>query len=138
MPAPGGSAKLIGNNPFAIVAPTEGDAIVADMAMSNVAFGKLIVANNQGKKIPTDWATDKFGNPTDEPKEALAGLLLPMAGPKGYSLAVALEILTGILGGCFTWNVSSLYNLSKTQCTSHMMIAIDIKAFLPCEEDLAR
>jgi len=138
MPAPGGSAKLIGNNPFAIVAPTEGDAIVADMAMSNVAFGKLIVAKNQGKKIPTDWATDKFGNPTDEPEEALAGMLLPMAGPKGYSLAVALEILTGILGGCFAWNVSSLYDLSKTQSTSHMMIAIDIKAFVPFEEYLAR
>ena len=77
-------------------------------------------------------------NPVDSVDERSAGKQedderLPQLG-----LAVALEILTGILGGCFTWNVSSLYNLSKTQCTSHMMIAIDIKAFLPCEEDLAR
>jgi LDH2 family malate/lactate/ureidoglycolate dehydrogenase len=72
MPAPGGATKLIGNNPLAIVAPTKGDPIVPDMAMSTVALGKLIVAKNQGEKIPTDWAVDSLGNLTDDP-QAMSG-----------------------------------------------------------------
>jgi LDH2 family malate/lactate/ureidoglycolate dehydrogenase len=138
MPAPGGSVKLIGNNPLAIVAPTRGDPIVADMALSNVAFGKLLAAKNQGKKIPTDWAVDKQGKPTDDPQTGMEGLLLPMAGPKGYSLAVAIEVLTGILGGCFAWQNSSLYDISTKQSISHMMIAINVELFLPFEEYLSR
>jgi LDH2 family malate/lactate/ureidoglycolate dehydrogenase len=138
MPAPGGAAKLIGNNPFAMVAPTGSYPIVADMAMSNVAFGKLLVAKSRKEKIPIDWAVDKLGRTTNDPEQALGGMLLPMAGPKGYSLAVALEVLTGILGGSFAWNVSSLYDLTKAQSTSHMMLAINIESFLPFEQYLAR
>jgi LDH2 family malate/lactate/ureidoglycolate dehydrogenase len=137
MPPQGGAAKLLGNNPIAVVAPTKGDPIVADMGMSKIVFGKLLVAKSQGKKIPLDWALDKDGNPTDDPEKALKGLLLPIAGPKGYSLAVAIEILTGILAGAYAWQLTSMSDMGKKQQVSHFFLAIDIKAFLPLEDYFA-
>jgi LDH2 family malate/lactate/ureidoglycolate dehydrogenase len=138
MPPHGGVAKLLGNNPLAVVAPTKGDPIVADMGLSKIVFGKLLVAKAKGDKIPTDWALDNEGNPTDDPQKALNGLLLPIAGPKGYSLSVAFEILTGVLASCLAWDICGLADLSKRQHVSHFMLALNIKAFMPLEEYFAR
>lgn len=130
MPPTGGTEKKIGNNPLAIAAPAKGDPVVLDIALSAVALGKIILAKNQGKKIPPDWATDKTGVPTDDPHKALdGGLLLPMAGPKGYGLAVAVEILTGVLAGAYAWQIPSLYNLAAKQSIAHFLIAVDIAHF---------
>jgi LDH2 family malate/lactate/ureidoglycolate dehydrogenase len=134
MPPPGGTEKKIGNNPLAIVAPAKGDPVVLDMALSAVALGKIILAQNQGRKIPPDWATDKTGTPTDDPHKALdGGLLLPMAGPKGYGLAVAAEILTGVLAGTYAWQIPSLYDVAVKQSITHLFIAVDIAHF--CDYD---
>lgn len=134
MPAPGGASRVIGNNPLAIVAPTKSDPITPDMAMSTVALGKLIVAKNAGMKIPLDWAVDKFGKVTDDPEAGIAGMMLPMASHKGYALAIGLEILTGVMAGCFAWNISGLYDLSKRQSIAHMLIAINIASFVDLDE----
>ncbi len=134
MPPTGGAEKKIGNNPLAIVAPTSSDPIIVDMALSAVAMGKILVAKNKGEKIPFDWATDKTGVPTDDPEKAMdGGLLLPMAGPKGYSLAVAAEILTGVIAGAFAWQLPSLYNLNAKQSIAHFFIAINIGRLLDYE-----
>ena len=134
MPPTGGAEKKLGNNPLAIVAPTKGDPIIADMALSAVAMGKLLVAKAKGEKIPLDWGTDKNGSPSDDPQAVLdGGLLLPMAGPKGYSLAVAIEILTGILAGTFAWQIPSLYNLNQPQSIGHLFVAINISGFIDYE-----
>ena len=130
MPPTGGAEKKLGNNPLAIVAPTKDDPIIVDMALSAVAMGKLLVAKTKGEKIPLDWGTDKNGAPSDDPEAVLnGGLLLPMAGPKGYSLAVAIEILTGILAGTFAWQIPSLYNLNQKQSVSHLFVALNISSF---------
>ena len=130
MPPTGGAEKKLGNNPLAIVAPTKGDPVIVDMALSAVAMGKLLVAKSKGEKIPLDWGTDKNGTPSDDPQAVLdGGLLLPMAGPKGYSLAVAIEILTGILAGTFAWQIPSLYNLNQKQSVSHLFVALNISSF---------
>lgn len=134
MPAPGGAAKVIGNNPLAIVAPTRGDPITPDMAMSTVAWGKLLVAKNAGKKIPLDWALDEFGKETDDPAKGIAGMMLPMARHKGYALAIGLEILTGIMAGCFAWNIQGMYDLTQPQSLAHMLIAINIASFVDMNE----
>jgi LDH2 family malate/lactate/ureidoglycolate dehydrogenase len=96
----GGRDKIVGNNPFAIAVPTNRAwPMVLDMATSVVAGGKLDVAALRGEKIPLDWATDADGNPTDDPVAARKGLLLPVGGPKGYGLAVMLDVLAGVLTG---------------------------------------
>ena len=100
MPPTGGTKKLVGNNPFAIAVPTNRDwPMVLDMATSVVAGGKLDVAKSKGEKIPLGWARDKDGNPTTDPAAAREGWLEPLGGPKGYGLAVMLDVLAGVLSG---------------------------------------
>jgi len=96
----GGRDKIVGNNPVAIAVPTNRRwPMVLDMATSVVAGGKLDVAAIRGEKIPLDWATDGDGKPTDDPVTARKGLLLPVGGPKGYGLALMLDVLAGVLTG---------------------------------------
>lgn len=96
----GGSAKIVGNNPFAMAVPTTREwPMVLDMATSVVAGGKLDVARSKGESIPLGWARDKDGNPTTDPVAARAGLLEPLGGPKGYGMALMLDVLAGVLSG---------------------------------------
>lgn len=126
--APWGSKSLfVGNNPLAIAAPggIEG-GLSLDMAMTNVAWGKMHLAARAGRKMPLDWATDLDGNPTDEPKIGMEGLMLPLGGHKGYGLAVMIEILTSILtGAAYGPELNSGLNWG------HCFLAIDIERFLP-------
>lgn len=128
MPAPGGSRAVVGNNPMAFGIPRAGAApIVVDMAMSEAAMGKIRIAAAEGRSIPDTWATDSHGVPTTDPVEAIAGMLLPAAGPKGYGLALVVELLTGVLGGgAFGPQVNGLYtNLSTPYDCSFFTLAID-------------
>ncbi|RLT38489.1 MAG: Ldh family oxidoreductase [Chloroflexi bacterium] len=97
----GGAARRIGTNPIAAAVPL-GDRppFVLDFATSAVAEGKVRVARNSGKEIPTGWVLDKEGNPTTNPADLYeGGMLLPAAGHKGYSLALLIDLLGGMLTG---------------------------------------
>ena len=48
--------------------------------ISKVARGKVMVAAQAGKEIPSDWALDSAGRPTTDADAALAGTMLPMDG----------------------------------------------------------
>lgn len=100
----GGKEKLLGTNPIAIGIPAKSEVpFIFDMATSIVAKSKINKAVHEGKKtIPIGWATDENGVPTDDPLEAIKGMVLPMAGAKGYGLSMALDILAGVLSGAFS------------------------------------
>lgn len=135
--AEGSVQAIAGNNPISIAVPTYDEVpFLLDMAVSRVANGKLILAEKKGKKIPLDWATDANGNPTDDPKEAQKGFLLPMGDYKGLILAYAVDILCGLInGGAFADGVISMYKRHDLPSQiGHMMIAINIKAMLSQEE----
>ena len=135
--APGAKKKLVGNNPIAIGIPTYTEhPFLLDMSLSVVAEGKLRFAAAKGDKIPFGWAADADGNPTDDPEAALKGYLLPIAGFKGLGLAYVVDILSGLLtGGIFLDKIKSMYrNPTEPGLTGHMMIAIDLSAFLTKEE----
>lgn len=131
MAPPGGASKAIGNNPLAYAFPAGKHLpVIFDMACSAVAQGKLIVADMNHKSIPEGWAVDINGLPTTDPAEGLKGFLLPAAGPKGYGLAVSMEILAGVLSGAaVAKNLPSIRNdmVNKQNC-GHLFIAIDINA----------
>lgn len=116
MPAPGGAQRCVGNNPLAIAMPHEGDIPVAlDMAMSASAMGKIRLAQQEGRAIPEGWATDAQGVPTRDPAEAIQGLLLPSAGPKGFGLAFMIDLLCGGLSdGAIGGQVRPLYGSADT------------------------
>ncbi|WP_017240882.1 Ldh family oxidoreductase [Streptomyces sp. SS] len=132
MPAPGGAAAVVGNNPLAVGVPREhGAPILLDMALSQAALGKIRLAAQEGRPIPPTWATDRTGTPTTDPTEALVGLLLPAAGHKGYGLALVVDILTGVLsGGGYGGGVRGLYaDTSAPNDCAHFFLALDVSAF---------
>jgi LDH2 family malate/lactate/ureidoglycolate dehydrogenase len=132
MPAPGGAERLVGNNPLAIAVPTDGEIpIVLDMATSEAAMGKIRLAEKAKRSIPDTWAVKADGSSTTDPTEAIAGMLLPASGPKGFGLAFLIDLLCGLLsGGASGSAVQPLYgDAAVPYDCSHLFIAIDVGRF---------
>lgn len=132
MPAPGGAQRVVGNNPIAIAIPTTDEApLVLDMATSEAAMGKIRMAAKKGEQIPASWAVKADGSPTTDPNDAINGMLLPTAGPKGFGLSLSIDLLCGILsGGAMGADVMPLYGSAEVpyDC-SHVLIAINVDHF---------
>ena len=99
--APHGALKsLFGTNPICFGTPT-GSKIpfILDTSISMINRGKIRVAAREGGEIPEGVALDKFGKPTTDPKKALEGVQLPIAGFRGSGLAWMVDILSGVLTG---------------------------------------
>ncbi len=128
----GGAEAFIGSNPIAIAFHTGRDLIFsADMATSVVARGKIRKAVMKGQTIPNDWALDANGNPTTDPAAALKGTLLPMGGPKGSAIALAIDIFSGILSGAkYGPNIKSFHEPNGPTGIGAMLMAIDIQKFM--------
>jgi len=99
--APHGALKsLFGTNPICFGTPTGSKVpFILDTSISMINRGKIRVAAREGKKIPEGVALDKFGKPTTDPKKALEGVQLPLAGFRGSGLAWMVDILSGVLTG---------------------------------------
>ena len=139
MPAPGGAERVVGNNPIAIAVPTAGDIpIVLDMATSEAAMGKIRMAEKTRSSIPASWAVTAGGEPTTDPSQAIAGMLLPSGGAKGFGLAFLIDLMCGLLSQGATGSaVKPLYgDLSVPYDCSHLFIAIDVSHF--CDVDWFR
>lgn len=133
MPPTGGAEKVLGNNPLAIAAPTSGEfPLLLDMALSQAALGKIIHAQTRGVPIPEGWGADSSGRPTADPSAVLnGGFILPVGGPKGFGLALMIELMTGVLADSqFSKTIPSMYDLTQQQAISHLMLAIDVASFI--------
>jgi LDH2 family malate/lactate/ureidoglycolate dehydrogenase len=100
--APRSLGPVLGSNPFAFAASSsEQGTMVLDMATSEVAGGKVAAAAAEGKLVPATWLVDAQGQPTTDPNLFLKqqASLAPMAGYKGYGIALMIEILSGALSG---------------------------------------
>ena len=137
LPAWGSYEAFFGTNPIAMGVPVKDDMpIIIDLSTSIVARGKIISAAKQKMPIPEGWALDPEGNPTTDADKALAGSVLTMAGPKGYALAMMVDILSGVLSGSgYGKNVRSMYkDLKNPAQVGHFFLCINIEAFMPKEE----
>ncbi|KAF1018825.1 MAG: (2R)-3-sulfolactate dehydrogenase (NADP(+)) [Paracidovorax wautersii] len=117
MPVTGGKRALFGTNPIAAIFPRQAgsqpaDPLMIDLALSEVARGKLLTAAQRGEPIQLGWAVDKNGQPTTDPVAGLAGSMLPVGAatsPKGAMLALMVEVLTGaLLGAHFSYEMDDL------------------------------
>ena len=99
--APHGALKsLFGTNPICFGTPTGSKVpFILDTSISMINRGKIRVAAREGGKIPEGVALDKFGKSTTDPKKALEGVQLPIAGFRGSGLAWMVDILSGVLTG---------------------------------------
>ena len=127
----GGSVPLFGTNPVAIGFPHAPDPLVIDLSLSRVARGKVMVAAQRGESIPLGWAVDAQGQPTTDPKSALAGSMLPMGEAKGAALVLAVELLaTAFTGAQFGFEASSFFEAAgDPPRIGQFFIVIDPAAF---------
>ncbi|MFO0967271.1 MAG: malate/lactate/ureidoglycolate dehydrogenase [Gemmataceae bacterium] len=102
----GGINRRLSANPIAAGVPIAGGKpILLDISACTVAEGKIRVALNKGAQVPENCILDAKGKPTTDPKVFYAdppGAILPIAGHKGYGLAILCEVMAGALtgGGC--------------------------------------
>ena len=133
----GGAEALFGTNPLSIAVPgdSEGPTIVLDMSSSLVARGKIRRANRLKESIPLGWAFDEAGTPTTDPAAALKGTLAPMGGPKGYGLALMVDILAGMLSGSkYGPAVKTFHQPEGPTGVGVCCVAIDVERFMPLQE----
>lgn len=129
----GGLEKRVGNNPLGIGVPGGDDNhFLLDIAMSASSRGRIRVMEEKGEKLPAGWAVDSKGNPTTDPLEALKGFVLPIGGHKGYGLAIAVDILSGVLTGAgFSTGVKSIMQQSEEpQHIGHFFFTLDPVRFM--------
>jgi ureidoglycolate dehydrogenase (NAD+) len=129
MVPPGMKRIFLGSNPIAFGAPGAREPVIIDMSTTHVAWGKILVARQEGKAIPPDWGVDKDGKPTTNPSEVVG--LAPTGGHKGYALAMMIEILCAQLAGVpFGRHVTKMYGeLDKPRNLGHFMLALDVARF---------
>ena len=128
----GGRARFLGTNPFSIGIPANQEApLLFDASTSVVARGKIIVAAQEGKTLPSGWAIDPEGNPTIDAKAALAGSVLPFGGPKGSAISLIIDVLCGVLtGSAFAMHLSTLENLEAEQNLGHVFLAMHTDLYM--------
>lgn len=132
-----GAEPRVGLNPIAVAAPTRDEApFVFDASMSSVAANKIVIARRLGAEIPGGWISETDGTPVLEPGPVPEGgfHMLPSGGTrergshKGYSLAVVVDILSGILSG-------NIPGFARPQMdVSHHFLAYRIDAFTDLEQ----
>ncbi|WP_026961460.1 ureidoglycolate dehydrogenase [Alicyclobacillus herbarius] len=135
----GGATPYFGTNPIAYGFPAARHRpVILDMATSSVAFGKVLHAREVGAAIPPDWGVDELGRPCTDPHRVVA--LLPFAGPKGYGLAMVVDILCGILtGSAFGPHIQPMYqDYDKMRKLGHFVCAMDPGLFMERSDFLMR
>jgi len=134
----GARAPFFGTNPVAIGFPTDGIPVVLDMATTSIPYGKIAIAQTEGREIPSAWGFDAEGKPTTDPN-AIAGMH-PIAGPKGSGLAMVIDILCSVLSG-MPWgpHINAMYGeLDAPRKLGHFIAVYDIKRLMPLEAFMGR
>jgi LDH2 family malate/lactate/ureidoglycolate dehydrogenase len=141
MPPWGARTALLGTNPFAAGAPAGRHApFLLDMSPAVAARGKIRRAERRGETIPLGYALDAEGRPTNDPKAALGGVVLPIGGYKGSGLAMLMDILGGVISGAnFGGEVGDQYKAyDRPQDVGHFFLAMRPDLFVPEREYRAR
>lgn len=122
----GGTKPIFGTNPIAFGFPRKDrPPVVVDLSTTQGARGHVLLAAKLGNLLPEGWAFDANGLPTRDPLKALPphGTLAPLGGHKGYALALAVEILCGVLSGIWPPGEGAI-----------LIGAIRVEAFQPLDD----
>lgn len=137
----GARTALFGTNPIAAGFPRhDGPPILVDFATSAGSRARIRQAAAEGKPIPTNWALDRNGMPTDDAEAALSGTMQALGGEKGAALPLLVELLCVVLsGGRPGSEVLPPQDPSgRGRGVSHLFIAMDAEAFGGPREVMAR
>lgn len=132
----GGAEPFFGTNPLSIAVPSGAGVppVVLDMSSTTVARGKIRRAARLKQAIPEGWAFDAEGVATTDPEAALKGTLMPIGGPKGYGLALMIDVLSGILAGSlYGPALRTFHQLEGPTGVGAFLLALDVERFMPLE-----
>ena len=73
---------------------------------------------------------DKEGNPTNDPNEALEGLLMPVGGHKGAGIALMIDLMLGSLAGSYSRAICANVVTDREQHIAHMFTVINPKLYV--------
>lgn len=126
----GSRQAAVANNAFAWAVPSRAGApFVLDMACGATSWGKVESFKLYGRPLPADMAFDESGHPTTD--AALAKVLAPAAGARGFGLALLSSVLAGpLVGGKMPLHKTGRPSEERSE---HFFYAIDLKQFV--EED---
>ncbi len=132
----GGAEPFMGTNPLSMALPSgDGPPILVDMSTSVVARGKIRRALAKGQELPAGWALDETGRETTDPQAAMSGSLIPIAGPKGYALALFIDLIAGLLSGSkYGREVLTFHKPLGPTGVGVMTMALDIGSFMALDQ----
>jgi LDH2 family malate/lactate/ureidoglycolate dehydrogenase len=134
----GGRTPMLGTNPFAIAIPAgAAQPVVLDLATTVVARGRILLHAKQDKPLEPGWAFDERGLPTIDPHAALKGLLAPIGGYKGYGIALAIDLLCGVMTGSnygchFPGFLAD--NFERPTDVGSVFAALDVESFMDLKD----
>ena len=149
-----GAQALLGTNPISLGVPTgRGLPVLIDLATSVVPRGKLEVYDRNQQQMPVGWSVDEQGYDCQNPGQVLKNLveragggILPLGGRgeefgghKGFSLALMVDLLCGVLSGSAFG--TDVHNLTRevpegeiaAPRVGHFFLALDLERFAPRE-----
>ena len=143
----GASKPFFGTNPLAIGFPApllRGQTlppVVLDMSTTSIPYGKIVLAQKEGRDIPDTWGFDESGKPTTDANSIVG--MHPIAGAKGSGIAMIIDIFCSVLGGmAFGPHINKMYKeLDEPRKLGHFLSAWDPARFRPLSdfrEDLGR
>lgn len=105
----GGLLPMLSTNPIAMACPADTlPPFVLDMSTSIVPVNKIELFEEEDREIPANWARNADHQPTIDPDAVHSvdplGGTTTWGGHKGYGLALASWILTGLLSGAWRSN----------------------------------
>lgn len=129
----GGRRPALGTNPVSAGFPVDGDhPVVLDFATTAVAAGKVKVALDAKKPLPSGCIVDGQGRPTTDPHDFVNnGGLLPFGGHKGYALSVVSELFGQALTGA---DQPGGPGEEVFRRSGALFLAISVGAFRPAEQ----
>lgn len=132
---PTGARKpFFGTNPLAFGFPSSHEPLILDFATSSVPFGRISVANAEGRSIPLDWGLDQDGDPTTDPGKVVG--LHPIAGHKGSGLAMVVDLFCSMFTGMsYGPHINRMFeDLDHPRKLGHFIALWDIGALLPLDQ----
>jgi len=129
---PGGMEKVLSTNPLAFAFPRAGaEPFVFDMATSALASSRVRQALYDGTPLPEGSGIGPDGLPTTNAALVRQGAISPLAGYKGFGLALCVGLLCGPLTDSGIgpelagWQGAS----GETHSQGHLIMAIDPASF---------
>jgi uncharacterized oxidoreductase len=128
----GGAEPRFTTNPYCTAVPRKGkEPIVLDFATSQVAMGKVRVANNKKVAMDEGLLIDSAGRPTTDPGvmyNAPYGAILPFGLHKGGGLAMICDLLAGALTGGRTHSPRTIKKDGTAIINNMLSIIVDPEA----------